>query len=101
LEIKAGLTDFRKKTSFYLFFEKPIILSKFLLNSKMRVSIGLKSFLSPFAKICARYLLSFDSRESDSLGERLKCLIIASKNISSNDYASLTSFLGSISFKLI
>ena len=101
LEMRAGLMDFMKKTSFSLFLAKLTIFCMFLPNSSTRLSMGRKSPLSPLARICARYLQSLDSKDSASLGESEKCLMMASRNNSSNDSASFTSFLGSISFRLI
>lgn len=46
----------------------------------MNASIGLKSPLRPFASMWAKYLESFDKRESASLGLSAKCLMIANKN---------------------
>jgi len=63
--------------------------------------MGLKSPFSPLANRCAKYFASFESKESDSLGESEKCLIIASKKSYNNDSESLTYFFESIVFKFI
>lgn len=89
--------DLKKNDSFSLFRQKPIILGKFLLSSPIIASIGLKSPLSPLARMWAKYLESLESNESASLGESPKCLISASRNNSSKESAAETSRLGSIS----
>ncbi len=101
MEMSAGFIERTKNASFSLFFENAIILLRFLDNSAINASIGLKSPLIPFASKCAKYLESFDSNDNASFELNPKCLIMANKNSSKRESALPTSFLTSISLILI
>ena len=62
LDINPGFIDFRKNVSFYWFLQKVRIWGSNFSSYKSIFSTGLGFYLNPFANICARYLLSFDSK---------------------------------------
>jgi hypothetical protein len=67
LEIRAGLTDFKKNVSFSLFLQKLMICGKSFSNYVSMPYTGRGLSLKPLARIWARYLLSLDSRATASL----------------------------------
>jgi hypothetical protein len=99
--MRAGLIERRKNSSFSLFLEKRVILGSCLARSAMKLSMGRKSFFRPFARMCARYLESLDSSDRASLGVRAKLRMMARRKSSRRESASLSSFLGSTSLRLI
>lgn len=78
LEISAGLMDFKKNVSFYLFLQKLPICGRSFISYSSRSYTGFGFSLKPLASMWARYLPSLDRRATASLMLKLKCFIMTS-----------------------
>lgn len=85
LEINPGFTDFIKNTSFSLLIQNSLIFGSKDWKSINKFMTGLTWSLKPFAKIWARYLLSFDNNATDSLAFSPKFLMITKIKSSNSD----------------
>lgn len=90
-DISPGFIDFIKNTSFYLLIQNSLILGCNDWKSFNIFSTGFAWSLKPFAKIWAKYLLSFDNNATDSFALSPKFLIMTKMNSSNRDFE----FLGS------
>jgi len=91
-DIKPGFRAFRKNISFYLFRQKSFICGRSTSNSISKLITGSDCYLNPFAIMCAKYLLSSDSKATDSLIFSPRFLIRIRIKSSSRDFE----FLGSV-----
>jgi len=90
-DINPGLIDFIKNTSLSLLMQNSLILESKDWKSLNIFRTGLTWSLNPFARIWARYLLSFDKRATDSFALSPKFLIMTRMKSSKRDFE----FLGS------
>lgn len=90
-DINPGFIDFIKNTSFSLLIQNSLIFDSNDWKSLNIFNTGLAWSLKPFAKICAKYLLSFDNKATDSFALSPKFFIMTKMNSSKRDLE----FLGS------